>query len=80
METRGILSRIKELTTELEYNFIDPLLATWNEGDIRAFFRKVLHLDGIQMPVLFISHLAGKFNLPRKETGQGKVLDFTVNA
>ena len=165
METRGIPSRIKELTTELEYNFkdnrryyfilgitdfpnpkeseefilaikenlshnglpcesidlfkdvvakgelslgdtgntfnelidwiekragsdkrcliiyeIDPLLATWNDGDIRAFFLKALHHDGIRMPVLLISHLAGKFNLPRKETGQGKVLDFTVNA
>ena len=79
METRGIPSRIKELTTELEYNFIDPLLATWNEGDIRAFFLKVLHHDGIRMPVLLISHLAGKFNLPRKESGQAIVLDFMVN-
>ena len=58
---------------------IDPLLTTWNDGDIRAFFLKVLHHDGIRMPVLLISHLAGKFNLPRKESGQAIVLDFMVN-
>lgn len=61
------------------YLEIDPLRTTWKDGDIRAFFRKVLHHDGIRMPVLLISYLAGRFNLPKEELGQGMVLDFTGN-
>jgi hypothetical protein len=53
---------------------IDPLLSTWNNSDISAFFKKLLYHDGIRMPVLIISFLAGKFSLPKNSLGQGLVM------
>lgn len=56
---------------------IDPLLSTWNDYDIKAFFKKILYHDGIRMPVLLISHMAGRFPLPMERTGQGLVIKQT---
>lgn len=56
---------------------IDPLLSTWNDFDIKAFFKKILHHDGIRMPVLLISHMAERFSLPMERTGQGLVIKQT---
>jgi len=53
---------------------IDSLLSTWNNTDIKAFFKKILYHDGIGMPILLISHIAGKFSLPTSPTGQGLVI------
>lgn len=53
---------------------IDPLLSTWNDSDIKAFFKKILYHDGIRMPVLLISHMAGRFSLPMEKIGQGLVI------
>ena len=56
---------------------IDPLLSTWNDFDIKAFFKKILYHDGIRMPVLLITHMAGRFPLPTERTGQGLVIKQT---
>lgn len=56
---------------------IDPLLSTWNDYDIKAFFKKILYHDGIRMPILLISHMAGRFPLPMERTGQGLVIKQT---
>lgn len=53
---------------------IDPLLSTWNDSDMNAFFKKILYHDGIRMPILLISHIARKFSLPTNLTGQGLVI------
>lgn len=55
---------------------VDPLLSTWNNIDnIKAFFKKLLYHDGIVIPVLLISHIAGKFSLPTNPMGQGLVIN-----
>lgn len=53
---------------------IDPLLSTWNNTDINAFFKKILHHDGIRMPILLISHISKRASLPTNLTGQGLVI------
>ena len=53
---------------------IDPLLSTWNDSDIKAFFRKILYHDGIRMPVLLVSQMAGRYPLPTERTGQGIII------
>lgn len=54
---------------------IDPLLSSWTDSDIKGFLIKVLHHDGIRMPVLLVSNLAGRFSLPKETKGQGLVID-----
>lgn len=53
---------------------IDSLLSTWDNSDISAFFKKLIYHDGIRMPVLIISYLAGRFSLPTNRSGQGLVI------
>lgn len=53
---------------------IDALFSTWNTSDIKAFFKKIIYHDGIHVPVLLVSCLAGRFSLPTESSGQGLVI------
>jgi hypothetical protein len=55
---------------------IDPLLSTWKEKDVKAFFKKIIYHDGIRMPVLIVSPMADRFDIPINKTGQGLVIRY----
>ena len=63
---------------------VDELIASWPEPDRLAFFMDFLHIEcnvfkdpTRRIPILILSHLASRYDLPTSSRGQGIVFDLS---